>query len=85
MGVLDTSDRRFESYPPDQIMYIEQDYKEAINFALNYPPEFDFVSYNEDKDLYRVYVFDAGWYDINLEGNYVRSCLKWKGKKVWIQ
>ena len=67
----------------EKIMYTKEDYREAINFALNYPPDFDLVKHDEEKDLYRVYVFDAGWYDINLEGYYVRSCLKWKGIRKW--
>jgi len=64
-------------------MFLEQDYRDAIKFALNYPPAVDFVSYDEDKDIYRVYVYDDGWYDFNLCGYYVRSCLNWKGKKAW--
>ena len=46
-------------------MFLEQDYRDAIKFALNYPPAVD------------------GWYDFNLCGYYVRSCLNWKGKKAW--
>lgn len=65
------------------IMYIESDYKDAMNFALNYPPDFDLVNYDEELDLYRVSVFDAGWYSLSLHGFFVRSCLKWKGKKLW--
>jgi hypothetical protein len=64
-------------------MYTKKDYRDAINFALNYPPDFDLVKHDLIKDLYRVYVFDGGWYDINLCGYYVRSCLKWKGIKKW--
>jgi hypothetical protein len=64
-------------------MYSKQDYRDAIEFALNFPPDFDIISYDEDKDIYRVYVFDDGWYDFNLHGYYVRSCLKWKGKRAW--
>ncbi len=66
-------------------MYTEKDYREAIKFALNYPPEADLMKYDEEKDLFRVVVLDGGWYDINLQGSFVRSCLNWKGKKQWIQ
>jgi len=64
-------------------MYTKKDYRGAINFGLNFPPDFDLVKHDIEKDLYRVYVFDGGWYDINLHGYYVRSCLKWKGIKKW--
>lgn len=66
-------------------MYKEQDYKDAINFALNYPPSFKMLDYDNEKDICNVDVFDYGWYNINLNGSFVRSCLHWKGKKKWTQ
>jgi len=65
-------------------MYTREDYKNSIDFALNYPPEYDLIEYDSEKDLFRVYVFDNGWYDMYLEGFFVRSCLRWKGKRQWI-
>jgi len=64
-------------------MYTIVDYEDAINFALNYPDNFEFVEYYPDSDLYEMQVFDNGWWHIKLDGYYIRSCLKWKGKKVW--
>ena len=58
-------------------------YREAINFALNYPPDFDLIKYHEEKDIFIVSVFDEGWYNVNLTGSFVRACLKWKGRKEW--
>ncbi len=67
-------------------MFTDQDYMNAIKFALNYPVEDDrplTYSYKEDKDIFKVVVFDGGWTTFRLEGSFVRSCLKWKGKKQW--
>lgn len=64
--------------------FSKKDYEDAIAFALNYPVEIDFIRYDEDKDIFRVVYLDGGWYDMNLLGSFVRSCLKWKGKKQWI-
>jgi len=67
-------------------MYTDQDYIDAIKFALNYSndPPLTF-SYNEDKDQFKTTVFDGGWITFRLEGFFVRSCLKYKGIKKWIQ
>jgi len=64
-------------------MYTKANYRDAMNFALNYPPDFDLVNYDEDLDIYQVSVFDEGWYSIALYGFFIRSCLIWKGKKQW--
>ena len=67
-------------------MYNDKDYKNAIAFALNFPSDYRLVKYDFDKDIYKVDVFDYGWYcDIKLQGSFVRSCLKYKGHKKWIQ
>lgn len=68
-------------------MYTETDYINAIKFALNYPQDRDLpltYSYKEDKDIYKVTWMDGGWHTFRLEGKFVRSCLKWKGKKQWV-
>ncbi len=64
-------------------MYTAEDYKKAIEFALNYPPRIRLYRYNMEKDIYQVTLFDEGWYNIKLMGSFVRSCLKWKGVKRW--
>lgn len=69
-------------------MYTDQDYTNAIKFALNFPQDRDIpltYSYNEDKDIYKCTVMDRGWYTVKLQGFFVRSCLKWNGKKEWIK
>ena len=63
--------------------YTQDDYKSAIEFALNYPPEVKSFHYNNPKDIYDVVLMDEGWYNIKLEGKFVRDCLKWKGIKQW--
>ena len=63
------------------------DYTDAIKFALNYPVDRDLpltYSYNEDKDIFKVTVMDGGWYTYKLLGSFVRSCFNWKGVKRWI-
>jgi len=68
------------------IMYTEQDYINAIKFALNYSQDRDLPlthSYNEDKDIYKCVLMDGGWYTVKLQGSFVRSALKWKGEKKW--
>jgi hypothetical protein len=64
-------------------MYDQENYNNAIDFALNYPPEYNLIVYESDRDIFVVDVFDAGWYTMHLEGKFVRSCLRWKGKKQW--
>jgi hypothetical protein len=64
-------------------MYSKTDYKNAIDFALNYPPDYHLIKYDSDKDLFDVEIFDEGWYRMNLDGYFVRSCLNWKGEKKW--
>lgn len=64
-------------------MYTQDDYIKAIQFALNYPPDVTLRKHDIYKDIYKVTVFDQGWYDFNLQGDFVRSCLKWKGIKKW--
>ena len=66
-------------------VYNNEDYVNAVLFALNYPPDIDYLKYDEDKDIYIVAVFDEGWYEVKLHGFFVRSCLKWEGKKQWKQ
>ena len=66
-------------------MYTDQDYIDAINFALNHPPDVKLLKYDIYKDLYKVNVLDDGWYYMKLQGSFVRSCLKWKGDKIWIK
>jgi hypothetical protein len=63
--------------------YINADYKRAIEFALNYPPEVLDFYYDEYKDIFKVRLLDEGMYTIKLTGSYVRSCLSWKGIKKW--
>lgn len=63
--------------------YTQEDYQKAIEFALNYPPEVKPFHYNIHKDIYGVILMDGGWYNIKLEGKFVRSCLTWKGIKQW--
>lgn len=65
-------------------MYTQEDYLNACKFALNYPVEVELRKYDMHKDIYKCLVMDGGWYDVNLEGSLVRSCLKWKGIKKWI-
>lgn len=64
--------------------YTEKDYQEAIEFAFNYPPEIMKWKYIDDDDNYDVILLDGGIYNIKLQGFFVRSCLKWKGKKQWV-
>jgi hypothetical protein len=69
-------------------MYIEQNYTNAIKFALNYPQDRDLpltYSYNEEKDIYKCVLMDGGRYTVKLQGSLVRSALKWGGRKQWIQ
>jgi hypothetical protein len=67
-------------------MYNDQNYLDAIGFALNYPPDYNLTKYDIIKDIFKVDVFDGGWYSgIRLQGSFVRSCLKWKGIKKWKQ
>ena len=62
--------------------YTDQDYLDAINFVLNYPPDFRFLKYDMYKDLFKVDVFDGGWYcNLKLQGSLIRSALKYKGVK----
>jgi len=64
--------------------YTDDDYKNAIKFALNYQRDLPLTySYKEEKDLYKVTVMDGGWTTIRLDGFFVRRCLKWKGKRQW--
>jgi hypothetical protein len=63
--------------------YGEQDYKKAIEFALNYPPKVIAYHYDLYKDIYKVQLLDDGIYTIKLLGSFVRNCLKWKGIKKW--
>lgn len=63
--------------------YTDKDYIEAIKFALNYPPEVRLLKYDMHKDIYKVRILDGGWYHMNLQGDFVRSCLKFKGIKKW--
>ena len=63
--------------------YTDDDYLNAIKFALNYPPEVELRYFDMYKDIYKVAVLDGGWYEINLEGKFVRSALKWRGIKAW--
>lgn len=63
--------------------FTRREYEEAIAFALNYPPEIHNWKYQHGKDIFKVLLFDAGWYTIKLEGKFVRSCLKWQGIKKW--
>ena len=65
--------------------YTKDDYMKAIKFCLNYPSDVELRKYDMYKDIYKVTVFDDGWYDFNLQGSFVRNALKYKGKKVWIQ
>jgi hypothetical protein len=69
-------------------MYTDTDYIEAIKFALNYPPERDIpisYSYDDDKEIFKIVVFDGGWIHFKLNHKYVKSCLEWEGIKRWIQ
>lgn len=56
---------------------------EAIKFALNYPPKVHTFHYDMNQDVFKISLMDGGWYDISLQGSFVRSCLKWKGIKQW--
>jgi cellulase/cellobiase CelA1 len=68
----------------DNKIYNQNDYLDAIDFALNYPPDFKYVGYSDDFDIFIVDVQDGGWYsNVKLQGNFVRSCLKWQGYKQW--
>jgi hypothetical protein len=65
--------------------YTEHDYEKAIEFALNYPSKIERYHYNRYYDIYTMTVIDDGfhWHNVNLQGSFVRSCLKWKGIKQW--
>jgi hypothetical protein len=66
--------------------YTEEDYMEAVAFALNYPPKLPSYHYDIHKDLYIVNACDGwGWHQAELQGQFVRNCLKWKGVKKWIR
>ena len=61
----------------------KKDYTEAIRFALNFPDDYHLVGFDSEKDIYIVEVLDGGWYTVNLIGKFVRSCLNFKGVKIW--
>ena len=63
--------------------YTKDDYQQAIEFALNYPPKVGPYYYDISKDIYIVDILDTGWYNIAVQGHFVRSCLTWKGMKNW--
>ena len=63
--------------------YQKEDYQKAVEFAMNYPEQTILEGYDEFSDMYKLTVFDAGWYNIKLTGRFVRSCLKWPGVKQW--
>ncbi len=64
--------------------YTKLDYIDALDFGLNYPAQgFDYLYYDDQKDLFYVLVRDNGLYNTSLQGFFVRSCLKWKGHKQW--
>lgn len=63
--------------------YTQDDYKAAIEFGMNYPPEIRAWYYDQHKDIYKVQVLDDGIYEIKLQGEFIRHCLKWKGIKKW--
>ena len=64
--------------------YTKKDYRKAVEFALNYPRALDMADYDEEKDLFPVLALDHfGWHQVNLEGRFVRNCLKWQGIKKW--
>jgi hypothetical protein len=65
-----------------QKTYTKQDYHDAINFCLNYPTEFDYY-YNLTKDIYTCNVLVDGWHTLKLEGGFVRTALKYEGKRQW--
>jgi hypothetical protein len=62
---------------PDEL---RDKYIEAAKFALNSEAGslvIHGIRYNEDKDKYKVSVFDDGWYTVKLNGSFIRSCFKW--------
>jgi len=63
--------------------YTKEDYQKAIEFALNYPSNIIRWHYSYGSDIYGVIVADIGYQTVKLEGQFVRSCLKWKGIKKW--
>ncbi len=63
--------------------FSREEYTKAIEFALNYPPKVHNWVYKYGKDIFKVLLFDEGFYEINLDGQFVRSCLKWQGLKKW--
>jgi hypothetical protein len=63
--------------------YTQDNYKAAIEFGLNYPPEIRAWYYDQHKDIFKVQVLDNGIYEIKLQGEFIRHCLKWKGIKEW--
>lgn len=65
--------------------YTEEDYKKAISFALNHPPEIRAYHYNMHKDLYTIDLLETDniVYTVTLQGWFIRKCLKWSGKKQW--
>ena len=65
-------------------MYTDKDYLDAVDFALNYPPEILDILYDEVKDIYVVDLIDEGIYKINLTGSLIRACLSWQGERSWL-
>jgi hypothetical protein len=64
-------------------MYTDEDYEDAVDFVLNYPPELLGIVYDEVKDIYTVHLMDEGIYKIKLEGQLIRSAVLWEGERQW--
>jgi hypothetical protein len=56
----------------------------GIAFALNYPTEFELIRYDAIKKNYRVTYLEGGWYTIDLDESFVRSCMIYQGQKAWV-
>jgi hypothetical protein len=55
----------------------------GIGFALNWPTEYELLYYNAYDCVYRVRYLEGGWYEINLDETFVRSCMTHAGEKQW--
>jgi hypothetical protein len=64
----------------------------GIAFALNYPTEFELIGYYPNRKvrnatgtgLYKVQYLEGGWYTIDLDATFVRSCMTTQGPKAWV-
>jgi hypothetical protein len=55
----------------------------ALNVGPNPPLTFKYL---DEKDMWKIVLFERGWVHFKLEGKFVRSCYKWlkNGGRTWM-